>query len=180
MQILETKPYSSPLSTLDVPSSPRPPWWQSVPGQMALSAGAFLLVLFARRPETFLNPQLWAEDGFIFLVQADEFGARALTFSWAGYHHFLLRLIAVVSSPLNAQLVPAAYVGISLLVLLAVVVALFSPRLDLPARSRSYSSRTPAKPSAISPTFSGCVGWVSCGCCSRETPAHCDNTSPTG
>ena len=91
MQILKTKPYSSPLSTLDVPSSPRPPWWQSVPGQVALSAGAFLLVLFARRPETFLNPQLWAEDGFIFFVQADEFGARALTFSWAGYHHFLLR-----------------------------------------------------------------------------------------
>jgi hypothetical protein len=134
MQILETKPYSSPLSTLDVPSSPRPPWWQSVPGQVALSTGAFLLVLFARRPETFLNPQLWAEDGFIFFVQADEFGARALTFSWAGYHHFLLRLIAVVSSALNAQLVPAAYVGISLLVLLAVVLALFSPRLDLPAR----------------------------------------------
>jgi len=134
MQILKTKPYSSPLSTLDVPSSPRPPWWQSVPGQVALSAGAFLLVLFARRQETFLNPQLWAEDGPIFFVQADEFGARALTFSWAGYHHFLLRLIAVVSSPLNAQLVPAAYVGISLLVLLAVVLALFSPRLDLPAR----------------------------------------------
>jgi hypothetical protein len=77
------------------------------------SAGAFLLVLFARRPETFLNPQLWAEDGPIFFVQADEFGARALTFSWAGYHHFLLRLIAAVSSPLNAQLVPAAYVGIA-------------------------------------------------------------------
>jgi hypothetical protein len=110
MQILKTKPYSSPLRTLDVPSSPCPPWWQSVPGQVALSAGAFLLVLFARRPETFLNPQLWAEDGFIFFVQADEFGARALTFSWAGYHHFLLRLIAAVSSPLNAQLVPAAYV----------------------------------------------------------------------
>jgi hypothetical protein len=32
------------------------------------------------------------------------------------------------------QLVPAAYVGISLIVLLAVVPALFSPRLDLPAR----------------------------------------------
>jgi hypothetical protein len=101
---------------------------------MALSAGAFLLVLFARRPEMFLNPQLWAEDGPIFFVQADEFGARALTFSWAGYHNFLLRLIAAASSPLNAHLVPAAYVGISLLVLLAIVLALFSPRFDLPAR----------------------------------------------
>jgi hypothetical protein len=46
----------------------------------------------------------------------------------------LLRLIAAMSSPLNAQLVPVAYVGISLLVLFAVVLALFSPRLDLPAR----------------------------------------------
>ena len=101
---------------------------------MALSAGAFLLLLFARRPETFLNPQFWAEDGPIFFVQADEFGARTLTFSWAGYHHFLLRLIAAVSSPLTAHLVPAAYVGISLLVLLAIVLALFSPRLNLPAR----------------------------------------------
>jgi hypothetical protein len=93
---------------------------------MALTAGAFLLVLFARRPETFLNPQLWAEDGPIFFVQADEFGARALIFPRAGYHNFLLRLIAAVSSPLNARLVPAAYVGMSLLVLLA----LFSPRLE--------------------------------------------------
>ena len=101
---------------------------------MGLSAGAFLLVLFARRPETFLNPQLWAEDGPIFFVQADEFGARALTLPSAGYHHFLLRLIAAVSSLLNAHLGPAVYVGISLLVLLAIVLALFSPRLDLPAR----------------------------------------------
>jgi hypothetical protein len=90
---------------------------------MALAAGAFLLVLFARRPETFLNPQLWAEDGPIFFVQADEFGASALAFPWAGYHNFLLRLIAAVSSPLNARLAPAAYVGMSLLVLLAIVLA---------------------------------------------------------
>ena len=134
MQIASTDWYSSPPSNLPVPSRPPPPWWHSTPGQMALTAGAFLLVLFARRPETFLNPQLWAEDGPIFFVQADEFGAHALTFPWAGYHNFLLRLIAAVSSPLNARLVPAAYVGMSLLVLLAIVLALFSPRLDLPAR----------------------------------------------
>src|SRR4029077_15906641 len=121
MQIASTEWYSSPPSNLQVPSPPPPPWWRSTPGQMALTAGAFLLVLFARRPETFLNPQLWAEDGPIFFVQADEFGARALTFPWAGYHNFLLRLIAAVSSPLNARLVPAAYVGMSLLVLLAIV-----------------------------------------------------------
>jgi len=69
MQILKTKPYSSPLSTLDVPSSPRPPWWQSVPGQVALSAGAFLLVLFARRPETFLNPPALG-GGRVYLLRA--------------------------------------------------------------------------------------------------------------
>jgi hypothetical protein len=112
----------------------RPPWWRSVPGQLALTAGAFLLALFARRPETFLNPQFWAEDGPIFFVQADQLGARALALPWAGYHHFLLRLIAALSSPLDAHLIPAAYVGISLLVLLALVAALFSPRIDLLAR----------------------------------------------
>ena len=122
------------MSNLAIRSPPHLPWWQSLTGQMALSVGAFLIVVFARRPETFLNPQLWAEDGPIFFVQADEFGAHALTLPWAGYHHFLLRLIAAISSSLNAQLVPAAYVGSSLCVLLMVVLALFSPRLDLPAR----------------------------------------------
>ena len=122
------------MSNLAIRSPPHLPWWQSLTGQMALSAGALLIVVFARRPETFLNPQLWAEDGPVFFVQADEFGVHALTLPWAGYHHFLLRLIAAMSSPLNAQLVPAAYVGSSLCVLLLILLALFSPRIDLPVR----------------------------------------------
>jgi hypothetical protein len=133
MQTREHRPEVMPVIS-NIPSPPRPPWWRSMPGQMALSAGVFVILLFARRPETFLNPQFWAEDGPVFFVQADGLGARALTSPSAGYHHLLLRLIAALSSPLSAQLVPAAYVGLSLAVLLGLVLALFSPRINLPAR----------------------------------------------
>jgi hypothetical protein len=100
----------------------------------ALTCLALLLVLFLRRPEMFMNPQFWAEDGSIFFVQADQYGARALVMPYGGYHHLLLRLIAAAVSPLNAAALPAGYFCISMTITIILAAAFFSPRIDLSFR----------------------------------------------
>ncbi len=109
--------------------------WQSSPSRLAGWIGLFLALVFARRPETFLHPQFWAEDGPVFFVQADLLHGRALVMPSAGYHHLLLRLIAGAASALDARWIPAAYCAASIIVLAGLALALFSPRLDLPYRA---------------------------------------------
>lgn len=99
-----------------------------------LTCLVLLLVLFSRRPEMFMNPQLWAEDGAIFFVQADQYGARALIMPYGGYHHLLLRLIAAAVSPFNAAVLPAGYFCVSLTITIILAAAFFSPRIDLSFR----------------------------------------------
>jgi F0F1-type ATP synthase assembly protein I len=91
-----------------------------------------VLVLFSRRPEMFLHPEFWAEDGQIFFVPADIEGVHALVTPYRGYHLFLLRLIAAEAAGLDARWVPAAYFAANLATILFIAVALFSPRIDLP------------------------------------------------
>jgi hypothetical protein len=91
-----------------------------------------MLILFFRRPEMFLHPEFWGEDGWVFFVQADTQGAGALVAPYNGYHHFLLRIIAAVAAGLDARWIPAAYVGVNLLLVLLIAIALFSPRSNLP------------------------------------------------
>lgn len=102
--------------------------------QPALTCLALLLILFSRRPEMFLNPQLWAEDGLIFFLQADADGAQALLTPFSGYHHLLLRIIAAVAAPLNAVVLPAGYFYASMAVTIMLAAALFSPRIQLSFR----------------------------------------------
>lgn len=101
---------------------------------VALVCLGLLAGLFLRRPEMFLRPQFWAEDGAVFFVQADTLGLCALAEPHAGYHHLLLRLVAGVAAPLDARFVPAVYFAASLACLLLVARALFSDRIDLQGR----------------------------------------------
>jgi len=95
---------------------------------------ALLLIFFLRRPEMFLTPQFWAEDGPVIFVQADVTGARALLLPYGGYHHLLLRMIAALAAPLDAVVLPAGYFFASMAVTIALAAAVFSPRLDLSYR----------------------------------------------
>ena len=99
-----------------------------------LTCLALLLLLFSRRPEMFLNPQFWAEDGSVFFLQADQYGARALVMPYGGYHHLLLRLIAAATAPLNATVLPTGYFHASMVITMVLAAALFSPRIDLSYR----------------------------------------------
>ena len=73
-------------------------------------------VLYARRPDALTLPQLYAEDGVIFFREALLSGFAAMPSAYAGYHHLLPRLIALLALPAPAALQPAIYVGLTVLV----------------------------------------------------------------
>ncbi len=100
--------------------------------QILAICATLMLILFCRRPEMFLHPEFWAEDGWIFFVQADTLGPGALVTPYSGYHHFLLRIIAATAAGFDARWIPAAYISANLLIVLLIAVALFSPRSNLP------------------------------------------------
>ena len=65
-----------------------------------------LLIFLWRMPTRLFNGFLWAEDITIFMKHAYETGVRSITTPYAGYFHFLPRIIAYLqtwkSTPLNA------------------------------------------------------------------------------
>lgn len=56
----------------------------------------FILIIF-RRPDMLFNPQPWAEDGTIFISDAIYMGFHSYFIPYAGYYHFIPRLITYLS-----------------------------------------------------------------------------------
>ncbi len=103
----------------------------------------FAVLLFLRKPYALLVPQLYAEDGTIFLVQSDLVGLQAFIEGYMGYLHTLPRLIAwITSKTLDPAWWPACYNGVSYLIWLAVIARTFSPRLPLPNALRPFLALT--------------------------------------
>lgn len=90
------------------------------------------LILFVRKPDAFLNPQFWAEDGSTFFTQQVLLGVRAHFQPYAGYFNEVPRLVASLATLLPHLYAPAVYNGAALLVLAGLVWKLYSPRLALP------------------------------------------------
>lgn len=117
------------------PSSPATSfaaWWQAphLTWWLLLTLAALLAL---RKPDALLTPQLWAEDGSVFLLENDQLGLAALVTPYMGYLHTLPRLVAWLSALLlDVAWWPAAYNGFAFLFWLAVIARLFSPRLPLP------------------------------------------------
>ena len=120
------------MATTPVDASPPRTTLQHRVLKIAAVCAVLVLILLLRRPEMMLHPELWAEDGRIFFVQADTEGARALVTPYSGYHHFLLRVIAAAAAGLNARWVPVAYIAANLATVVLIAIGLFSHRLDLP------------------------------------------------
>jgi hypothetical protein len=117
------------LNRFIAPGAPRRTLW------LAIVSLALLLLLFARKSHALLTPQLWAEDGIIFYLQQDVHGwAKAWLTPYAGYFHFLPRLIATFASFFGPCPTPAIYNGASFFVWCGVVFSLLSPRVTLPGR----------------------------------------------
>ncbi|MBI5771400.1 MAG: hypothetical protein HZA93_26740 [Verrucomicrobia bacterium] len=91
------------------------------------------VLLALRKPWALHTPQLWAEDGTIFLAQNDVLGLRAAVEPYMGYLHLLPRLVAWLAAQLaDPRWWPAIYNGAAFAASLAVIARLFSPRLALP------------------------------------------------
>lgn len=94
---------------------------------------AFLL--FLRKPWALHTPQLWAEDGSIFLTQDEQYGVGAFFRPYNGYLHLLPRLIAWTASRLaDVAWWPAIYNSLAFALNVGVFARLASPRVELPAK----------------------------------------------
>lgn len=125
---MSSTPASTPVQPIARAERSRQTYvWLAVLGAAAL--------LVARKPWALHTPQLWAEDGSIFLNEADSLGAAALFRAYQGYFHLLPRLIAWVARvAFDPAAWPAVYNGGALLVALAVLLRLASPRLAIPCK----------------------------------------------
>jgi hypothetical protein len=96
-------------------------------------ASAVLLAL--RKPWALHTPQLWAEDGSIFLTQDEQMGWRAWWVPYNGYLHLLPRLIAwIASHTADPAWWPAIYNGLSFAIGVGLFARLASSRVELPAK----------------------------------------------
>lgn len=105
-----------------------PAWW----GLIAVCGG----LLFLRKPWALHTPQLWAEDGSIFLVQNEQMGVSAWGDPYNGYLHLLPRLIAWIASHVaDVAWWPAIYNGLAFAINVALFARLASPRVELPFKA---------------------------------------------
>jgi hypothetical protein len=83
------------------------------------------LILFARRPDVFLNPQIYAEEGLIFLTQQRAQGHTAVFVPYAGYYNLVPRLIACLADQFSLYYTPVIYNGVAFLIFLLVILFIF-------------------------------------------------------
>jgi hypothetical protein len=95
---------------------------------------AVAALLVARRIHAILHPQFYAEDGCVFWLEQYLHGWRALGIPYAGYLHLAPRVIAGIASWFDPAAAPASFCAGAILVHLAVVAWLLSPRIELPAK----------------------------------------------
>lgn len=100
-------------------------------------AAAFvgLVLLILRKPWALRTPQLWAEDGSIFLNDMAQYGAASLLRPYQGYLHLIPRLTAwIAAQTADVRWWPLMYNLGALLVAAAVLFRLTSPRLAVTHR----------------------------------------------
>jgi hypothetical protein len=136
----EREPEATPEPTLKSPRLPERiatalrAWWAN-PRITFWALAACALVLALRKPHALHTPQLWAEDGSIFLMQADLHGSSSLVMPYMGYLHTLPRVIAWITPRLfDPAWWPAFYNGVSFLIWLAVLARFFTSRFELPGK----------------------------------------------
>ncbi|HVS50779.1 MAG TPA: hypothetical protein VHD62_00390 [Opitutaceae bacterium] len=92
------------------------------------------VLLYLRKPHALTTPQLWAEDGSVFLNENETLGWRAFYTPYAGYLHLIPRLVALLASWTSPLALPAIYNTVSFLGWVAVAASFLSPRVELPGK----------------------------------------------
>lgn len=75
---------------------------------LALFALGVALLIW-RRPDAVVTPQLWAEDGVVFFLDAWRCGPAAVWYHYSGYLHLFPRLVALVAAWLPVEATPHVY-----------------------------------------------------------------------
>ena len=97
-----------------------------VAASVVLGVGILLARLWTR-----MHPAgVFAEDGLVFYLQAQEIGAGAIWRPYAGYLHLVPRLGAALVSPWGLPAVPVAYAVYSLVVTVAAFSLVLSRRME--------------------------------------------------
>jgi hypothetical protein len=104
-----------------------------------LLLAAAALLSFSRQPGHLTHPELWAEDGVLWLAQAYTTGLASLAVPIAGYLQTISRLGGLLAAQVPLTLAPSIFAWIAFLVQLAPVAFLLSRRgvglvPSLPAR----------------------------------------------
>lgn len=95
---------------------------------------ASLLVFISRKPDQWLAPQFWAEDGTEFFFDAEVLGWLSCLKPYAGYLHLAPRLIACSAAQAPWEQLPAIYVLAAGVLAAAVVVRFAFARVPVLVR----------------------------------------------
>jgi len=91
-----------------------------------------LAALSIKKPDAIFHPQLWAEDGVIFLAQQREYGIfHALLTPYAGYYHLVPRVTAAIADSFPLIYTPMIYNCIAVLLTCCVSYYIFFSRIEL-------------------------------------------------
>ncbi|MDF1655655.1 MAG: hypothetical protein P1U34_11140 [Coxiellaceae bacterium] len=74
----------------------------------------FTVLLYARGPDNFLHPMLWAEDGTVFFQQMYNQGIYSFAQPYAGYLHTLPRVMAFIAAWFPYAIIPTIFCYLSL------------------------------------------------------------------
>ena len=97
--------------------------------------GLASLAFALRKPWALHTPQLYAEDGSIFLQQQDQLGSAALLEPYMGYLHTIPRLVAWLAAHLlDPAWWPALYNGATFALTVALFFRIASSRFDVPGK----------------------------------------------
>jgi|GEM_PF-5107351 len=104
-----------------------------IPGWMIYPLAVLIIIL--RAPDRCFMPQLWAEDGQVFLAESVSEGWPSIFDSYAGYLHFFLRLVAIWGRYMPLEWVPGFYYLGAIALLLLGMYLIQNSRIELPGKS---------------------------------------------
>ena len=95
-------------------------------------AAATVIVLFLRRPDQFLHPYIWIEDGYVTLKSFAEHGVGILTEPVNGQYLFASKLLSYIAFRTSVPWTPEIQVVLAALLTCAVVLAVALSPTHLP------------------------------------------------
>lgn len=102
--------------------------------QVLLLALATLVILFARRPDQFFHPYIWAEDGPFILRPYAERGFASIIEPVQGYHILISKIIALTAFKASILWTPEIALWLTVAFTAAVVIAIALSPTHLPWR----------------------------------------------